>query len=88
MSEKYHIQPACYDCWQRPGGTPQVDLGVLLRYMRLANRLGGAGAPGGAAAARQTADPKELLPIMPYLIQFHFKFWEMLDDFTIRFVPC
>ncbi len=51
---------------------------------------GGAGAPGGrGSGGGQSAfsDPKELIPILPYVIHFHAKYWEMLEDFTEYSIP-
>ncbi len=38
-------------------------------------------------ATRVFSQPKELLPLLPYTIHFHFKYWEMLDDFTEYSIP-
>jgi sugar phosphate isomerase/epimerase len=33
------------------------------------------------------SQPKELLQVLPYAFSFHFKFWEMLEDFTEYSIP-
>jgi hypothetical protein len=33
------------------------------------------------------SQPKELLQFLPYTIHFHFKFWEMLENFTEYSIP-
>jgi sugar phosphate isomerase/epimerase len=44
---------------------------------------------GGQSGRQQStpSQPKELMQVLPYTISFHFKFWEMLDDFTEYSIP-
>jgi hypothetical protein len=34
-----------------------------------------------------SSSPKDLLPLMPYILSFHSKFWEMQDDYTEYCIP-
>ncbi len=58
------------------------------REKRFAAMAAGQGGRGGAARPQGTpSQPKELLQVLPYTIHFHFKFWEMLEDFTEYSIP-
>lgn len=53
-----------------------------------AKRSAGAMTGGQAGRPQPTpSQPKELLKVLPYAFSFHFKFWEMLEDFTEYSIP-